>query len=264
MSSIFLSHSHDDKPFVRRLGSDLRSAGVLVWVDEAEILVGDSLIDKISHGITRMEYVGAIISSASIESSWVSRELEIAINEEIAQRRVRVIPLLLDDVPVPPFLQGKLYADFRTEDRYESGLTSLLQRLNPSDEARRAAREGLGISNEEAAELERLRRQVALSEHERELLLKRIEIDREAISPGLREAIESDAGYEALDDVNRAFAFELGGMPVTAGYVLHAIRKEGIKGGPHQLAMLAELEGKGDELRLLAEAALAAVSSNSD
>ena len=47
MSSIFLSHNSVDKPFVRKLANDLRRRGHYAWVDEAEIKVGDSLIDKI-------------------------------------------------------------------------------------------------------------------------------------------------------------------------------------------------------------------------
>ncbi len=45
---IFLSHSHADKPFVRRLKEALHKRGVEdIWVDEAEIMVGDSLVQKI-------------------------------------------------------------------------------------------------------------------------------------------------------------------------------------------------------------------------
>lgn len=43
MSSIFLSHNHNDKPFVRRLAHDLQAVGVRVWLDESEIMVGDYL-----------------------------------------------------------------------------------------------------------------------------------------------------------------------------------------------------------------------------
>ena len=44
--SAFLSHNSNDKPFVRRLASELRAAGVKVWVDEAELRVGDSLFGR--------------------------------------------------------------------------------------------------------------------------------------------------------------------------------------------------------------------------
>jgi hypothetical protein len=75
--SVFLSHSHADKSFARRLAEDLRSAGAQVWIDEAEIQLGDSLINKISAAID------------------VRREVEIALNEEIAGQTVKVLPLLL-------------------------------------------------------------------------------------------------------------------------------------------------------------------------
>ena len=45
MSSIFLSHNSKDKHFVRKLANDLRRQGFYVWVDEAEIKLGDSLIE---------------------------------------------------------------------------------------------------------------------------------------------------------------------------------------------------------------------------
>lgn len=43
MSSIFLSHNRADKIFVRRLAVDLRVAGYVVWIDEAEINIGPQI-----------------------------------------------------------------------------------------------------------------------------------------------------------------------------------------------------------------------------
>ena len=50
-TSIFLSHNSQDKPFVRELARDLEAHGIRVWLDEAEINVVDSLIEKFSEGI---------------------------------------------------------------------------------------------------------------------------------------------------------------------------------------------------------------------
>jgi tellurite resistance protein len=129
MSSIFLSHSHADKPFVRKLAADLRRAGARAWVDEAEMQVGDSLIEKIREGIDEMEYVGAVLSPSSVASQWVQRELDVAMNQEIAGKRVKVLPILLQDCDMPGFLVGKLYADFRSQEAYAAALTQLLKRL---------------------------------------------------------------------------------------------------------------------------------------
>ena len=48
---VFLSHNHADKPFVRQLANDLESHGLAYWLDEAEIKVGESLVQKIREGI---------------------------------------------------------------------------------------------------------------------------------------------------------------------------------------------------------------------
>ena len=45
-------------------------------------------------------------------------------------------------------------------------------------------------------------------------------------------------------------------MAVTAGYVMHGLRKEAMKGGPHQLALFCDLNNQTDELALLVEAVL--------
>ena len=74
MSSVFLSHNSKDKPWVRGLAERLMADDVVVWLDEAEINIGDSLIDKIAEGIKEMKFVAAIISKNSVESSWVQKE----------------------------------------------------------------------------------------------------------------------------------------------------------------------------------------------
>ena len=40
--SVFLSHNHNGKPFVRKLARDLENHGVHYWLDEAEMKIGDS------------------------------------------------------------------------------------------------------------------------------------------------------------------------------------------------------------------------------
>jgi len=104
-----------------------------VWLDEGEMLVGDSLIEKLREGIDSMDYVGAVISSHSIASEWVRRELDVAVNQEIQGRRVKVLPLLLDNCALPGFLEGKLFADFRDPNRYEEALRQVLRRLGIVD-----------------------------------------------------------------------------------------------------------------------------------
>lgn len=127
---IFLSHTRADKPFVRQLRKSLLDQGVEnVWIDEAEIMLGDSLIAKIQEGINRSEYFGIVLSPRSIDSSWVQRELEQAMNIEIGTHSVKVLPLLYERCELPGFLRGKVYADFTTGSKYEDSLNMILRRL---------------------------------------------------------------------------------------------------------------------------------------
>jgi hypothetical protein len=127
MSSIFLSHSHKDKPFARTLSEQLQARGIRTWLDEAEMQVGDSLIDKISTAIQDFAYLGVILSPHSVESPWVHLEVRTALTEEIRQRRIKVLPLLYQKCSIPPFLLDKIYADFTGD--FEDGLQKVLSRL---------------------------------------------------------------------------------------------------------------------------------------
>src|SRR5574341_33187 len=127
MPSIFLSHNHKDKPFVRQLANDLATKGIKVWIDEAEIKIGDSLIRKISSGIYEMDFLGVVLSPDSVQSRWVQEELEQALHIQISEAYVKVLPILLHDCKLPGFLLDKVYADFRDENNYQLALEKLVE-----------------------------------------------------------------------------------------------------------------------------------------
>ncbi|MEX1232205.1 MAG: toll/interleukin-1 receptor domain-containing protein [Planctomycetaceae bacterium] len=129
MSGIFLSHNTNDKDFVRKLSLDLEAHGVKTWLDEAEIKVGESLIEKIRLGIDEMEYLAVILSPDSVASPWVQREVDVAMNQEIYNRRVKVLPLMYKRCDLPGFLLGKKYADFSEGKNYVDAFRELLRSI---------------------------------------------------------------------------------------------------------------------------------------
>jgi hypothetical protein len=127
---IFLSHTHQDKEFVNRLKSELNARGVEeVWVDETEMMVGDPLQKKIEDAITKTRFFGVVLSPRSVKSRWVQKELELAMQMEMENDSVVVLPLLLEKCEIPPFLRPKVYADFTSAETYEDSLEKLLRRL---------------------------------------------------------------------------------------------------------------------------------------
>lgn len=134
MVTIFLCHSTKDKPFVRELSARLQTYGVKVWMDEAEIRVGDSLIERIGDALETVDYVAAVLSLNSIQSEWVGRELRIALHREFEEKKVVVLPILLHKVRMPPFLREKLYADFSEPSSFEESFRMILRALGVSQE----------------------------------------------------------------------------------------------------------------------------------
>ncbi|AFK03412.1 TIR protein [Emticicia oligotrophica DSM 17448] len=128
IKKVFLSHNHADKPFVRKLAVDLENHGVKCWLDEAEMKIGDSLIQKIRQGIDEADFFAVILSPNSVRAPWVINELDVAMNFQIYEK-VKVLPIMLKDCEIPGFLIGKLYADFKDENEYESSFKRLLNTI---------------------------------------------------------------------------------------------------------------------------------------
>lgn len=257
MSSIFLSHNSKDKPFVRKLADDLRKKGHYVWVDEAEIKVGDSLIGKIEEGIENTEYLGVVISNNSNKSEWVTREVRTALNQEIHNKKVKVLPILIEDVEMPPFLMDKKFADFRYADNYDGALQDILDRLSELP----SGTEKISYSKEEVEFykqlIDQMKGELNATKNANERLIGRLEKERKNISPSLKKCIESEnESHPEFADINRLYAFEAGSSNITAGYLLHGLRKEYMKGGPHVIALICDIENKNDELMLLMGATL--------
>jgi len=126
---VFLAHSSADHARAGKIAFDLRRRGIPVWYDEWELKVGDSLHDKIEAGITGSGYLTVLLSSESVLSQWVRKELNAALTLELEKKQVFVLPALLEDCDIPLFLKDKKYADFR--EQYDTGLHDLLDRLLP-------------------------------------------------------------------------------------------------------------------------------------
>jgi len=129
MIKVFLSHSSKDKSFARKLSKLLKDNQVSVWLDEAELKVGDSLLFRISDAISENDFVIAIISKNSAASHWVQKELALAMNYEITKKKVKVLPVIIDECEIPSFLVDKLYLDFRNQDDFGEPFDRLLHSI---------------------------------------------------------------------------------------------------------------------------------------
>jgi hypothetical protein len=133
MVKVFLSHSSRDKSFVRMLASDLALAEVGVWIDELEIGPGDSILRRISEGLSTSSFVVACLSPGSVGSPWVQQELEIAMTTQIETQTVIVLPILIGAIQkgdLPLYLRPHLYLDFRAATLYDGSFRRLAQKID--------------------------------------------------------------------------------------------------------------------------------------
>lgn len=101
----FLSHNSRDKQVARRLGAQLKLVGADVWFDEWEIRAGDSIPGKVGEALDAWDTFILIWSEHASLSEWVKAEVETALTRAIRDKSLRVIPIVLDDSPLPALLQ---------------------------------------------------------------------------------------------------------------------------------------------------------------
>ena len=122
---IFISYSHKDKAFVDRLAMQLVRRNVNVWLDRWELAVGDSLVERIQEAVDGASALLVILSKASVASEWCKKELSAGLLRELEEKRVVVMPVMLEDCDVPVFARGKLFADFRSD--FDTGLRAIVE-----------------------------------------------------------------------------------------------------------------------------------------
>lgn len=106
--SIFVSYAHEDALLAQELALSMQEQGARVWIDQGELLVGDSLIDRISEAIAEFDFVAALVSPASVQSNWCRKEIALAMARQLQRglRPVTVLPVRVGDVEMPPLLRN--------------------------------------------------------------------------------------------------------------------------------------------------------------
>lgn len=133
----FISYFSGDKMFVQRIGGDLRQRGIRIWIDDAEIEVGDSISDKIEVALKRSYTFAIVLSKQALSRPWVRDELRAAYSLRHAEN-LKILPLLYEDCEIPLFLADYRYADFREEKNYTEQIELLARSIqNAVKQARR-------------------------------------------------------------------------------------------------------------------------------
>jgi hypothetical protein len=115
---VFLCHNSADKPTVRRIGQQLKEAGILPWIDVEELPPGQPWQPLLEQQIKNIRSAAVCVGAAGI-GPWQEREM-YGFLSAFVKRGVPVIPLLLPDAPsapaLPVFLDQMTWVDFRSPD----------------------------------------------------------------------------------------------------------------------------------------------------
>lgn len=132
MARVFLSYSHADQDVARQIATWLRATGASVWIDDVEIGVGESLLNRIAAGIQDSDFVVSLLSRTSVESSWVRKELSLAQTKGINSHQVVVLPVRIDDCDVPFELSDVFCADLSDKSKLHAEMERVARSIGVS------------------------------------------------------------------------------------------------------------------------------------
>ena len=125
---VFLCHASDDKPKVRELHRKLIDEGVDVWFDEKKLLPGQDWRLEISRALRSADAIIVCLSNEStIKEGFVQKEIRKALDiaEEKPEGTIFLIPVRLEDCPIPDRFADIQYVNLYDPDGYQKLLSSL-------------------------------------------------------------------------------------------------------------------------------------------
>jgi len=123
----FLSYASEDKSTAKRIADDLNRLGIEVWLDEWNILPGDSIVEKINKALEIHRYFIPVLSPTFVDKPFPMRELQSAIMKQASHNQKYIIPVLIEPCTLPQLLLDIAYADLHSD--YNSGIRKLVRSL---------------------------------------------------------------------------------------------------------------------------------------
>jgi cold shock CspA family protein len=125
---VFLCHSSNDKPLVRKLYQRLKSDNFDPWLDEEKLLPGQDWKQEIPKAVHKADVVIVCLSRGSItKTGYVQKEITYALDvaEEQPEGTIFLIPLKLEECEVPERLSRWHWVNYYERNGYKRLLEAL-------------------------------------------------------------------------------------------------------------------------------------------
>ena len=91
---LFLSHSSKNSSIANRIAVTLRHHGVPVWYSPTSIMTAQQWHDEIGKALRRCDWFMVLLSTKSVESIWVKRELHYVLRHN--QYDDHIMPVIIE------------------------------------------------------------------------------------------------------------------------------------------------------------------------
>jgi hypothetical protein len=114
---VFLGHSPSDDEVADSLVAGLNEQGIETWRASRVVDASDDSIDHIVHGLSSSDCFVCLLSQNFLTCATSMQQLDLAVARAVApSATLSIIPVLLEDVDVPPLLRSVRYIDLREGD----------------------------------------------------------------------------------------------------------------------------------------------------
>ena len=157
---IFLSYSSVDESFVERLYLRLSRDGISCYFAPATIPPGANFVMDLQRALDECNYLVMVLSNAYLESEFAMAEWSAIVANDPANLEGRLIPLLLEECPLPAFVRTLNHLDATNDAAFQRSYTRMrllfAQSASHDIERRNEEIEALLLRKDEERALKRL------------------------------------------------------------------------------------------------------------
>jgi hypothetical protein len=110
--NVFLSYRSVNRTWVLLLYDILSELKFKVFIDQLELIEGETLIYRLEEGLRRSQAGILVWSVQAADSPWVRQEYERMVTKSIENPRFNFVPIKINQAELPEFADNKIFIDF--------------------------------------------------------------------------------------------------------------------------------------------------------